>query len=52
MEQYATPVMDIISTVTELPVKMGNFVMTDNGFKLHSEEREDEDAEWYRKAGW
>jgi hypothetical protein len=54
MEQYATPVMDIISTVTELPVKMGNFVMTDNGFKLKTEtdDAKDEDAEWYRKAGW
>jgi hypothetical protein len=54
MEQYATPVMDIISTTTELPVKMGNFVMTSNGFKHSNEvqDNNDEDAEWYRKAGW
>src|SRR3990167_3906655 len=48
----ATP--GIFAPSTELPVQMGNFIMTDNGFKHKTEVQDDkdEDAEWFRKAGW
>lgn len=54
MEQYATPVTDIVSTVEEAITQIdSSFVMTDNGFRHKSEvQTNDDDGEWFRKAGW
>jgi len=55
MEQYATPVREIISTVIRHDEDdiHSSFVMTDNGFRHKSEvHEEDEDAEWFAKGVW
>lgn len=55
MEQYATPVSDIAIGVRNMEdgELKSSFVMTGEGFRHRSEVSDnDEDSDWYRKAGW
>jgi hypothetical protein len=55
MEQYATPVTEIITSTSayEPDVIDSKFVLTDDGFRHKSEiPQDDEDADWFKGAGW
>jgi len=54
MEQYATPVKNIVDPNDDLPEAIPNssFVLTDQGFRHKSEVPADEEDEWFRRAGW
>lgn len=54
MEQYATPTQGIFGAVgAEMPeVVNSSFVMTEDGFRHRNEIKEDDDGDWFSKAGW
>jgi hypothetical protein len=55
MEQYATPVnYGIVQAVTPISSDgpKSDFTMTDKGFRHKSEVPQDDDSEWFGKAGW
>lgn len=54
MEQYATPVLDIVAPVgsaIDEPIK-SDFVRTDEGFRHKSEVKEDDDGDWFGRGVW
>jgi hypothetical protein len=53
MEQHATPVMPIVSNIAERPVEHGSFVRDAlGGFKHKDEPDDDEESNWFKRAGW
>jgi hypothetical protein len=53
MEQHATPVMPIVSNIAERPVEHGSFVRDAlGGFKHRDEPDDDEESNWFKRAGW
>lgn len=46
-------IVSTVSAVEESPLQQSSFVMTEHGFRHRSEiQSDDEDAEWFRRAGW